>query len=277
MNAPTRRLCLVGLPSTGKTTYIAALWAYLTSGLPEGSYRVTEFPADPSYLNQIARAWATGSAMPRNSLGATDLIEFTIETPTSGQLTVVLPDLPGEVFRNAILRPMIDDDTAKAVNGSGFLLLFINGETAQTYTAIGDFAHAESETTPRTDFAISDLDSDTLNSELLHRLTYLMRDQGLPPIAVVVSAWDAHHEVGVTPSDWLSREQPMLSQLLDEIGRSTSVAVIGVSAQGANYRDHPEITRELAQTRPWGCDASGTKTDIVGPLVWYDAAVQGHP
>src|SRR4051812_41831597 len=105
MTAGSRfRLCLVGLPATGKTTYIAALWAYLTSGLPAGGYRVRQFPDDPLYLNEIAKAWAAGQKMPRNSLGASDRIEFTIESPNRTFITLVLPDLPGEVFRNAIIR-----------------------------------------------------------------------------------------------------------------------------------------------------------------------------
>jgi hypothetical protein len=291
------RLCLIGLPATGKTTYIAALWAYLTSGLPEGGYRVSEFPDDPSYLNEIAAAWAAGKGMPRNSLGATDRIEFTIETPSGTNLTIVLPDLPGEVFRNAIIRPMMDEDSAAAVVSSDLLMLFVNGETARTYAALGDHQVPEIEvnvadesraiptsepnepgessvdrnTGTSREFAIEDLDSDTLNTELLHRLIYLTREVGLPPLAVVVSAWDAHHCSGDSPAVWLAREQPMLSQAIEEIGRSVAVGVVGVSGQGANYKDDPTITRKLASERPWGCDASGAVTDIAGPLVWHDS------
>lgn len=302
------RLCLVGLPDTGKTTYIAALWGYLISGLPPGGYRVTEFPDDPAYLSQIAAAWAAGDPMPRNSLGASDRIEFTVQSPSGAKVTLVLPDLPGEVFRNAILRPFIDEDTAEAVTGSDLLLLFVNGEKAKTFTALGDFEviaasgpDAEIGSAPdslqgsaddapsnpaepgeafpaiaaepaRKDFAIQDLDSDTLNTELLQRLVHLTRDTGLPCLAVVVSAWDAHRNSGDTPSQWLAREQPMLSQLIDELSRATPVGVVGVSAQGANYVDDPNITSKLADERPWGCDQDGNETDIAGPLLWHDTA-----
>ena len=296
-DTPRFRLCLVGLPATGKTTYIAALWAYLTSGLPAGGYRVTEFPDDPLYLNQIAAAWSAGEKMPRNSLGASDRIEFTIESPNGAWLTLVLPDLPGEVFRNAILRPMIDENTAEAVTGSDLLLFFVNGETARTYAALGDYdvPHQEGDhaggvdsfdaidvsLTPdesgpreallaRQEFAIQDLDSDSLNTELLQRLAYLSRDRGLPPIVVVVSAWDAHENSGDTPKEWLKREQPMMAQLVEEFGRSVPVGTVGVSAQGGNYTDDPIVAQRLANERPWGCDEGGQRTDIAGPLLWYD-------
>ena len=302
-SAPPLRLCLIGLPATGKTTYIAALWGYLTSGLPAGGYRVTDFPDDPSYLNQIAAAWAAGDPMPRNSLGATDRIEFTIETPTGTAITLVLPDLPGEVFRNAILRPFIDEDAAEAVTGSDLLLVFVNGEKARTYSALGDHdvpppneidddATSGADTTEdgtdatepgtggsspdtaktpeRKEFSVQDLDSDTLNTELLQRLVHITRDTGLPRLAVVVSAWDAHHASGDKPADWLAREQPMLSQLVDEVSRAVPVGVVGVSAQGANYSDDPAVIEKLANERPWGCDEAGERTDIAGPLIWYD-------
>ena len=289
--SPPLRLCLIGLPATGKTTYIAALWGYLTSGLPAGGYRVTEFPDDPSYLSQIAAAWAAGKPMPRNSLGATDRIEFTVETPAGAAITLVMPDLPGEVFRNAILRPFIDEDTAEAVTGSDLLLVFVNGEKAKSFAALGDYEVLASDETEADvdsptiggdgssgtvaapvlkDFAVEDLDSDTLNTELLHRLVHLTRDSGLPSLAVVVSAWDAHRASGHTPAEWLAREQPMLSQLIDELGRAVPVGVVGVSAQGANYHDDPDITKKLANERPWGCNEAGKETDIAGPLLWHD-------
>jgi len=234
------RICLVGLPATGKTTYIAALWAYLTSGLPDGRYRVTAFPDDPSYLNEIATAWAAGRDMPRNSLGTTDRIEFTIETPDRAEITVVLPDLAGEVFLNAIIRPWIAEDVAEAVTSSDLLLLFVNGEKAKTYAALGDHEVPQGEggglpsiarpaavTTqdtsatdavtvqiglglaPFSDFVVEDLDSDTLNTELLQRLLYLTQDNGPPPIAIVVSAWDVPDGNGDTPRFGYAANSPL--------------------------------------------------------------------
>lgn len=298
------RLCLIGLPATGKTTYIAALWGYLTSGASPDGYRVTELPNEVHYLNEIARAWIEGKTMPRNSLGATDRIEFTVESPGGSSITILLPDLPGEVFRNAVIRPSIDEDAAEAVTGSDLLLLFVHGEKAKTFSALGDYQVPATEqrdsgvpaspveqpesdglsadtSTPvggqdsmAIEFAIEELDSDTLNTELLHRLVYLTRHTGFPPTAVVVAAWDAHEESGDTPAEWLAREQPMTSQFLEELGHSVATGVIGISAQGANYKDNPSILEKLASERPWACDEGGNRTDIAGPLLWYDRVIE---
>ena len=266
------RICLLGLPKTGKTTFIAALWSFLSSGPPADAYRIAEYPDDPTYLNEIADAWARGDPMPRNSLGSEDRIEFTISRPAGAHLTLVLPDLPGETFLDAVVRPRIEETTAAAVVGVDLLLLFVNGESARTYSALGDMptnSRDDMEVSPR-EFAIEELDSDTLNTELVQRMDFLLQTRTRPALAVVVAAWDAVCDTARTPRKWLTREQPMLAQLLMEYGRSSTVEVIGVSAQGANYTDDPAIVEQLADIRPWGCDAGGERTDICGPLVWFN-------
>lgn len=269
MSDSQSRLCLIGLPSTGKTTYIAALWSYLSSAVGEGDPRVTQMPDDPRYLNEIASAWAQGGLMPRNSLGATDRIEFTVEMASGATTTLVLPDLPGESFRNAVIHPMIDEDTASAVESSDLLLFFVNGQTATTYTALGEYEVPPADmASTEQEFLIEALDSDTLNGELLHRLLYLVRDRSMPPLLVMVAAWDVHEQSGDTPAEWLACHQPMFAQMLEEIARTNPVEIVGVSAQGANYTDSPEIVEKLASERAWACDAQGRRTDIVSPLFW---------
>jgi Double-GTPase 1 len=322
------RLCLIGLPKTGKTTYIAALWAYLRSGLPEDKYRVPHLPDNTEYLNLIANAWAEGLPMPRSSPGMSDHIEFTIEAPEQPPLTIVLPDLPGEVFLNAIRRPLIEEGPEKAVTESDLLLVFVNCEAATMFEPLGDHPVDEpddSEDEPPAndgtatselagheitnlpdglndedgtadgenvsegetvdddgaaqvdnfkEFAPGDLDTDTLNTELLQRIEYLLDVRGLPPIAIVVSAWDVHAEEILQPESWLRDHQPMFWQHLEELRRTTTIGVVGVSAQGANYSDHPDVVEKSMSDRAWGRDEAGEPTDIVGPLLWFHSLPQ---
>jgi hypothetical protein len=315
------RLCLVGLPKTGKTTYLAALWSYLRSDLPDDQYRITELPEDTSYLDAISYAWAAGETMPRSSPEVSDHIEFTIEVPDRPPLQVVLPDLPGEVFLNAVRRPVIGEGPGTAVRDSDLLLLFVNSKSAWMFEPLGDhpadpngegaeppppanewnddpapgadrategnnpvadgYEEHETEggpTAPRfKEFDIGALDTDTLNYELIERLEHFLGDAGFPPLLIVVSAWDvfanpsgAGDEV-YTPDDWLREHQPMLWQRVEELRRTITVGVVGVSAQGADYQDKPEIVEAEARLRAWGSDPDGAKTDIVGPLLWYHA------
>lgn len=302
------RLCLLGLPKTGKTTYLAALWAYLRSGLPEDQYRITELPTDTAYLDAISYAWAAGDPMPRSSPDVSDHIEFTIEVPDFPPLQVVLPDLPGENFLNAIRRPVMEEGPGSAVLNANLLLLFVNCRSARMFEPLGDHPAApeataeppppanegstsstgpefgdpqsqggedepgdEEATTPKfREFDIGALDTDTLNYELLERLEHLLADSGFPPLLVVVSAWDIYAaDPDLTPETWLQDHQPMLWQHIQELRRTMTVGVIGVSAQGADYQDEPEIVEADPEIRAWGTDSKGEKTDIAGPLRWY--------
>jgi len=301
------RLCLLGLPKTGKTTYLAALWSCLRSGLAEDRYRITELPGDTAYLDAISYAWAAGDPMPRSSPEVSDHIEFTIEAPARPPLQVVLPDLPGEVFLNAVRRPVIDEGPGAAVLSSDLLLLFVNCQTAKMFEPLGDHPvdavetaeppapanegniDGPDSTTPKPDdagdgpggeldppaprfreFDIGALDSDTLNCELLGRLEDLFGDETFPPLLIVLSAWDMYvGEPDLIPDDWLRDHQPMLWQHIEELRRTMTVGVVGVSAQGADYKDHPDIVEVDVKARSWGSDSDGRKTDVAGPLLWY--------
>lgn len=313
------RLCLLGIPKTGKTTYLAALWSYLRSGLPEDQYRITELPTHTAYLDAISYAWAAGDPMPRSSPEVSDHVEFTIEVPDLPPLQVVLPDLPGEYFINAVRRPVIDEGPGNAVLNADLLLLFVNCRSAWMFEPLGDHpadpdAAAEppppanewnvnpadadatdvefgdpppldgddqatdgDATTPKfQEFDIGALDTDTLNYELLERLGHFLADSGFPPLLIVVSAWDiyAHDpdpDPDLTPETWLRDHQPMLWQHIQELRRTMTIGVVGVSAQGADYQDQPEIVEADPQMRAWGTDPEGGKTDIAGPLIWYHA------
>jgi hypothetical protein len=295
---------LVGLPATGKTTYIAALWAYLRSGLDDSKWRVLEVPEDTTYLNLIVQAWLDRKEMPRSAPGV-DTVEFTVQTPGGQPTTIVVPDLPGEMFLNAVRRPAIDTVPATAVTESDVLFIFVNGQRASTFAPLGDQEppdeafdedeeveeiedegagtdeeHTEAEagdTPPLREFVISDLDSDTLNTELLQRVLYLRRDQAPPPVVVVVSAWDVLDVTGKTPEEWLKDEQPMTWQSIVELRTRTTVAVIGVSAQGADYDDDPTIHQTPTRDRPWGRDGDLNKTEITGPLLLFSKMTAPPP
>ena len=100
------RFCLVGLPETGKTTYIAALWAYVSAAGPPEKYHVEpdKYPADAAYLNEIADAWARGKDMPRNDSTPTPRIEFEVAAGERRSLLFRLPDLRGEVYKQIVSR-----------------------------------------------------------------------------------------------------------------------------------------------------------------------------
>jgi hypothetical protein len=92
----------------------------------------------------------------------------------------------------------------------------------------------------------------------------------LPPIAVVVAAWDLVAGDGQRPDDWLKTRMPLLHQYLSSTSPSFPYAVFGVSAQGGQL---PSAQNRLVKKDPVTktlCVRSSGKTtaDITEPITW---------
>ena len=67
MNNATPFQCLmVGLPGTGKTTFLAALWHVAKSHEVPGSMRLERREGDQEYLNWIADEWSKCAELETN-------------------------------------------------------------------------------------------------------------------------------------------------------------------------------------------------------------------
>lgn len=269
-------VCLVGLPETGKTTFLAAFWGAAGDTSPRpGSYRIETLPDDRSYLQSIVQKWMVGEPVERNATGSVSPTEFGLCADGRADLLLRVPDLSGESFRDAAADRVIDEDLANLVGGSDLILFFIRVGTASTYMSLADLAPGSEDdegTDQYEEFDPKKLSSDILNAELLQLLPEMRHDSAAPtPVAVIVSAWD---EVPVSrqddPQKWLSKEQPMFAQVLAEYARSAPVHVFGVSAQGADYeRDSEVVTRPPAE-RPLVVDSTMRSSDIGLPFAWFD-------
>lgn len=271
------RLCLLGLPQTGKTTYIAALWAYVTAAGPPDKYRVVKAPADATYLNAIAEAWANGLDMPRNAPGADSRIEFEIGAEGRTNLAFRLPDLPGEVFRRSISLSRLPREVYDWLLESDVLLFCVNADTSNQYVPADGHILPGPNPTPGPDGKFPDLnveeaDTDSLNSDLLQRIRYIFRDRTMPPIVLMVTAWDTVDGLGLTPPAWLATNQPQLAQLLDEAGRTGSIEVMGVSAAGGDPSQDEKVLEAKLDKRSWAKTAASPKrTNIAEWLTWFEA------
>ena len=53
-----KKLLMVGLPETGKTTYLAALWDVVNNPEEvEGALKLACLPVNAQYLNMISEKW----------------------------------------------------------------------------------------------------------------------------------------------------------------------------------------------------------------------------
>src|SRR5260370_11015765 len=66
---------IVGLPGSGKTTFLAALWHIIEADETDCRLKLDHYEGDLKYLNSIAQAWRTFKKVPRTSqVGDVDVV-----------------------------------------------------------------------------------------------------------------------------------------------------------------------------------------------------------
>src|SRR6185369_7165301 len=92
--------CLtIGLPKSGKTTFIAALWHVVDSKELEDSLQIKSLPEDRTYLHDIRSKWIACKDLERTTLdGAKDISLDITDVATGKEFIFHFPDLSGEMF-----------------------------------------------------------------------------------------------------------------------------------------------------------------------------------
>src|SRR5947208_16143163 len=91
---------LIGLPNSGKTTFLIALWHIVESGEIPGSLRLVELHGNVEHLNTLRREWLGCKPLPRTTKAAEKFVAMRLEDTHSSLLAeVFFPHLSGESFR----------------------------------------------------------------------------------------------------------------------------------------------------------------------------------
>ncbi|RYD40464.1 MAG: hypothetical protein EOP83_35230, partial [Verrucomicrobiaceae bacterium] len=97
------RTVILGLPESGKTTFLAALWHLMESEEADVGLVVDRVEGDQKYLNDIAAKWRTYQPVGRTSqVGDTDVTILVRDTATEETGELSFPDLAGEAFDRQI-------------------------------------------------------------------------------------------------------------------------------------------------------------------------------
>src|SRR5712692_2166980 len=118
-------LLMVGLPTAGKTTYLAALWDSLESG--RGHLSLSRLPDSTAYLNQIREAWLKCVEIGHTTHGVINQTTLEINLP-KGQALLSIPDLSGEYFRDAWEKRTWTKSIDQLVQDAEGILLFVHSK-----------------------------------------------------------------------------------------------------------------------------------------------------
>lgn len=279
---------IMGLPSSGKTTFLAALWHLVEANEVKCRLRFESGHGDFSYLHQIAEAWRTFKRVPRTSqTGEQDVIIELINPETGEKARAFFPDLAGETFdrqvEERICKPVFVEELSK----NDGILFFINADVKEDGLSIGELnARLPAEAQIPATVAGEDLHRESVKLqewEPKHlpaqvKIVQLLSDLVRPPfepmrrrLALMISAWDLTREMQLTPARWLATHMPLVSQFLRANPDYFDYQIYGVSAQGVILDDDEAVERvshDLPSRRIQIVGPDEDSHDLTEPLVW---------
>jgi len=275
-----RYYSIIGLPSSGKTTFLAALWHQIDAGEISTKLELDKQVGDHEYLNRIVEAWRRCEEVPHTSMAEEVSVSIHFrETDTGRTFVLSFPDLSGESFKEQLKTRTCRASYVESIGVAYGLLLFVNADRGQDGITITDLEPVLEGADAAERVGESVVWSPDLVPEQV-RLVELLQFLQRPPfrrarrrVAVVVSAWDVVPEPRPAPADWLARELPLLHQFLTTNPQSFEFRVYGVSAQGGDVTSgqRQDLLRQTPSERIECHGPDVAAHDLTSPIVWLTA------
>lgn len=286
---------IMGLPASGKTTFLAALWHLVESNETPCRLECYDYRGDFSYLNSIAAAWRSFKPVPRTSQTGDMNVSIMLRNRDTGESGVAFfPDLAGETFDRQVEERRCYRDFVESFSQENGVLFFISADLKEDNLSITDL----NARLPINNVELGEDVSTTNENEskmILNewepkflpwqvKIVQLLSDLTRPPflqrnrrIAILISAWDLVRSMGTTPQEWLSVNMPLVEQFLKTNVDYFNFQIFGVSAQGGRLDDNSaidEAAKGLASRRIQIVGPQGEGHDLTEPLVWLMTATK---
>lgn len=280
-----RSVVIIGLPESGKTTFLGALWHLVTAREILTALRFHNLRSgDVAHLNAIAARWREARVQERTAVGGDKLVSINLLDPNDLTVRVTFPDVAGEAYRRMWEERACDPEVADVLRTPS-VLLFLHADTIRAPRWVVD----EVELTRKLGLPPPKGQGVPWHPRLaptqvqVVALLQLLRepplDVGPRRLAVMLSAWDRVAGEGLEPQLFLSTRLPLLGQYLRANADGWDWRVYGLSAQGGAYdstdKDAPptaeaEALRSLDQpsTRIRLVNGGLETHDLTEPLAW---------
>lgn len=140
-------LLVVGMPNSGKSTFIAALRHLLLADEVPTDLCLVGLSANEAHLNRLEKEWLDCKRIERTKPATEGWVELHVTDRTSGAETrLLIPDLRGEAFEQPACIGQCQSDLFNALTESTGILLFTNvdrEEDAMLIDELADILNAE--------------------------------------------------------------------------------------------------------------------------------------
>lgn len=272
------RQLIVGMPESGKSTFIAALRHLLLSGAISTELELTRLADEEKHVNALESDWLELKEVQRTKPATEGWVEFHVRDASAGDESVLLvPDLRGETFEQPACSGQCQDQLYKSVADASGIALFTNAEREDDALMISDLSDLLGESGEGEAVEAGPFDPYGMPEEVkIVEFLQMANRHPLRPkrrrIAVLASAWDVV-PAGTSPKAWLAEKRPMLSQFLQHNPELWDVRVYGVSAQGGRLpQDRGRLKSMKPAQRIRLVGHGATAHDLTSPLLWLAGA-----
>lgn len=253
----TTKCMIAGLPESGKSTYIGALWYCLRHPVDDKKPKLiadnNDLPDDIGVLNKLGDAYKSMKSINRtNSNEESESVCINLIDPeTKRTIQVEVPDFLGETFRDLV--KLEESELLKGwIDKADYLLYFISDISVIEFE--DDYGSEDDETTaPAKEippFDVTTISSTAMNIMVLKSL---LSKKKFEKIVIALSLWDKMTDNGKkanNPEKYLEENSPALYNYI--MNNIQNVQIIGLSAQGCEYpkddtNEYKEIKKEVRQ------------------------------
>lgn len=268
---------IIGLPRSGKTTFLAALWHLLNASEIPSKFVLDKLVGDHTHLNTIVEAWRRCEEVPRTSMAAEAKVSIHVKEASSGKQAVLhFPDLSGESFERQLSTRLCTPDYVEGFEGTGGVLLFVTADQpseGMSITEVTPLINGEEVVEQPEDHKEWKPEMVPTQVNLVELLQFLQRQpfkRVVRRVAVIVSAWDVIESPDLKPDQWLQREVSLLHQFLISNPESFTFRVYGVSAQGGDVTSplRDELVVKIPSTRIACVGPDTDQHDLTSPIAW---------
>ncbi|ANJ97472.1 hypothetical protein [Serratia plymuthica] len=275
----TTQHTIIGMPGSGKTTYLAALWHLLTSNEVNSKFTLNRLVGNRDYLDMIADLWQKCEEVPRTSLAAETKVLIDVKESYTGKSALLnFPEFSGESFELQLASRKCKKDYVEGFDGNGGVLLFVTADKVTDGMSIRDVAPITREQEiiedpeEHTEWDPKMVPSQVSLVELLQFLQHKPFKIINRRLAIIISAWDVVETQAIllTPTAWLEREFPLLFQYLINNKDYFDFRVFGISAQGGDVTSNSrnELVLKVPSKRI-SCIGEDTEPhDLTSPIAW---------
>lgn len=239
-----KKCFIAGLPSAGKTTFLAALWNLINHN-PDAKLKLNKIE-NGQYLANLSNKWANMEPLERTvPSGEQANISIKLEMTNKTIFDLQLPDLSGETFQSQYEMREISEEVAKYIEDADAVLFFINVNSIKLLGLISEQTFPRSSNPATNVVNRNPKEDDPIQIQVIELLQFILfiHKNKMLKIGFIFSAWDLIKSKlnDIKPEQFLEERMNMLWQFCQANQDIIEYQTWGVSAQGGSFNEKDSL------------------------------------